>query len=199
MSVYTKTNNGQDTIGYRIAHNMTANSASHNSDLWPEYYRITKSATLSANLLITDSNIHVVDASVLPNPNAEMGVPGVVYINGEKITYFTRNIGQNTLGQLRRGVDGTGAAYLHQVGSTLVSSSVDDKIPNSTTLITHKSTWLNAVGQPARTVVTTAGDNIVDNTGNLLITESPAGDAITDGLGLEGSSTIQALFIKGLL
>ena len=199
MSVYTKINNGQDIIGYRIAHNMIANSASQNSDLWPEYYRITKSGTLAANLLITDSNIHVVDASVLPNPNAEMGVPGIVYINGEKITYFTRNIGQNTLGQLRRGVDGTGAAYLHQVGSTLVSSSVDDKIPNSTTLIAHKSTWLNSVGQPAQTIVTTVGDSIVDNTGNLLITDSPAGDARTDGLGLEGSNTIQALFIKGLL
>ena len=54
------------------------------------FYRIDADAqtTLSANLSLTDTEIHVVDGTQLPNPNIALAIPGVIFINGEKITYY---------------------------------------------------------------------------------------------------------------
>ena len=54
------------------------------------YYRIAAANTtvLSGNLALSDTNIYVDDASVLTNPNREIASPGVIFINGEKITYY---------------------------------------------------------------------------------------------------------------
>ena len=72
-----------DTSGldYRLFNNMTGNVQS---------YRIAKAnvTTLSSNLHLTDSTISVVNASILPLPSIAQNTPGVVFINGEKITYW---------------------------------------------------------------------------------------------------------------
>lgn len=54
------------------------------------FYRIDADAqtSLSANLGINDSTIYVVDGTQLPNPNISLATPGIVFINGEKITYY---------------------------------------------------------------------------------------------------------------
>ena len=54
------------------------------------WHRITNSATttLAQDLLISDTTVHVTDASILPPGNPAAAVPGAVFINGEKITYY---------------------------------------------------------------------------------------------------------------
>lgn len=113
-----------DNLAFRIFDNM---SASHS------FYRIAaaNTAVLSANLTLLDAEIHLMDVSVLPIPNPALATPGVVFINGEKITYYVRDLGTNTLSQLRRAVDGTSPQDTHIVGSLVVDSSKQQAIPSS--------------------------------------------------------------------
>jgi len=100
-----------------------------------EYYtRIAANGvtTLASNLNITDSNIHVTSTSVLPDPNPENSIPGIVFIDGEKITYYTIDRTHNLLGQIRRAVDGTGAPLVHPAGTLVADSSLQQAIPATT-------------------------------------------------------------------
>ena len=118
---YTTTFDSNTTSVYE---NLTEN-------MW-EFRRICAAATteLAQDLLLGDNTIYVVDASKLPAPGPGIPHPGVVYINGEKITYYTRDTDLNTLGQLRRGAWGTGAPEKHNSGSLVVDASLDQKIPS---------------------------------------------------------------------
>ena len=231
MSVYTKINSGLGTMAYRISHNMQNNSASSDSALWPSYYKIdtARDIKLTKDLKITDTEIHVNDARLLGEPNVFMKSPGVIYINGEKITYYTRNVENNTLGQIRRAVDGTGAPAVHSGGSfnsalsntflasnsaaelvdstgsafgvaawippaAVVESSRNQLIPGGTDV--HFTTWLNPPGAPSKFIVSNLNANLANAAGDMLATATPTPGAITDGRGLEGSTTAQATFIK---
>ncbi|CAB4128986.1 hypothetical protein UFOVP112_119 [uncultured Caudovirales phage] len=161
----------RDQLAFRLFDNM---SSDH------EFYRIALAniTALSSNLSINDTVIHVTDASKLPAPNRLAAVPGVVFINGEKITYYrnyatesvspweanatfttdtlisysgnvyltlgnvygmnfanvTANVttvNLNSLGQIRRAVDGTSPALVHAVNSLVVDSSMQQQIPNT--------------------------------------------------------------------
>jgi hypothetical protein len=92
VEVYTLMQSGTANVGYRMTHNMIT-VPDGSSTVWPIYYRINgaATATLAANLNYTDSNIYVSNASVLPTPNPDGALPGVIFINGEKIYYY-RNI-----------------------------------------------------------------------------------------------------------
>jgi hypothetical protein len=76
-------------LAYRTFINMSGDVA---------YTRIAQANTtvLSANLHLTDTVISVADASLLPKPNPKLGIPGVVFINGEKIIYY-RNYSHETV------------------------------------------------------------------------------------------------------
>ena len=75
-------------IGFRLFNNMST---------VPSYYRISAVAStkLSANLNLADTTIKVISAASLPNPNHQSRVPGIVFINGEKIIYW-RNYAMET-------------------------------------------------------------------------------------------------------
>ena len=82
LTVYS--NNVADSganVSYREFQDMSGNLS---------FYRITNAnvTTLTSNLAMTDSSIFVADASKLPAPNLVHNRPGIVYINGEKITYW---------------------------------------------------------------------------------------------------------------
>jgi len=83
MRVFSNTAGNTATYGYRVFQPMSANI---------EYTRISANATttLSANLNLADDEILVVDASKLPTPGAELGNPGIVFINGERIYYYQK-------------------------------------------------------------------------------------------------------------
>lgn len=133
-----------------------------------EFRRISAASTttLAQDLFIADIEIFVDDASVLPAPSPTLAQPGVVYINGEKITYYTVNLTTNSLGQIRRGVWGTGAPAIHAVGSLVVDASVEQKLPGDAA----NTTWLNPSPTP--------------------------GYGVTDQNGLFASNEEQAVFIR---
>lgn len=164
-----------------------------------EYLRLDQSSstTLAQDLAIDDTEIVVEDASVLPSANPTIAHPGIVFINGERITYYQVDLNTNTLSQIRRGTAGTGA-NVHYAGTRVVDCSAGQSIPQTD----------NYTFTPNANVVVTTNDangNISADTYTLLanvtytrgnVWYSAGNAAATNGLGLATSTTIQANFLK---
>lgn len=114
----------QPAISYRQFTDMNGNT---------KFYRISQSyvTTLSKDLLIGDSEIFVEDAGHLSTPNPELAIPGVVFINGERITYYGIDRSENKLYQIRRGTAGTGARDIHYDGTFVADAGVSQLVPES--------------------------------------------------------------------
>jgi len=198
MTVTTKIQNNSAVMSYRVVHDMRANASSSDTSLWPKYYGVSAAhtTTLARNLNVADSNIHVTNASVLTFPNTNSLIPGVIYINGEKIIFWTVDTVNNTLGQIRRAVDGTGAPAVHASGSLVVDTNLPEVVPGGN--LVHTTTWLNLPVGAANIIVDNFGVTVTDNTGNIFTTTGATIGAVTDGLGLENSVTIPAVFIQSL-
>ena len=87
--------------------------------------------TLAAPLNYYDQQMIVSDGSSLFDPIASRNIPGVVFINGEKIEYL-RKVG-NTLSQLRRGSFGTSIATTYNTGTNVVDASQTETLPYAET------------------------------------------------------------------
>jgi hypothetical protein len=124
MRVYTKINSNVDVIGYRIFDNMVDDVS---------YLRIADSysTTLVSALSLNDTSISVANVALLATPSVSLNTPGVIFIDSERITYWTVNTGTNTLGQIRRGTQGTAIANIHPVGRTVVDGSTRQLVPGS--------------------------------------------------------------------
>ena len=111
------------TFSYRIFKDMNDNYS---------YLRITPTAetTLAQNVTITSNTIVVANSQVLTNPAPYGTVPGVIYVNGERITYWNKDDSTNTLSNIRRGTLGTGA-NTHVAGSTVEDGASAQKVPYS--------------------------------------------------------------------
>jgi hypothetical protein len=108
------------------------------------YYRMSaaNATSLTQPLLITDTVISVTSAAALDAPSPSTVRPGVIFINGERITYFERDLINNQLGRIRRGTGGTGAPESHAVGSAVVGSGFSQYINSA-----HDIAWYDpAVG-----------------------------------------------------
>lgn len=130
------------SIGFRIFKDLNDNF---------DYYRISKAniTKLSQTAYINDTVIHVIDASVLPEPNPSKAMPGVIMVGGEMIHYYTRDLTNNTIGQLRRGVNGTSTIQTLPMGTLIHDTSADHKIPNAHNVIWYDngvSTASNGLG-----------------------------------------------------
>ena len=103
------------------------------------YKRISKTATtkLTINMTAGAQTITVEDASVLPTPDVSSNTPGVIFLDKERIEYFTKS--SNTLGQLRRGTLGTGIKE-HGSGTEVVDASGTQTIPYADTVYTNTFT-----------------------------------------------------------
>tara|TARA_A100001015_G_scaffold231170_1_gene261693 strand:+ start:210 stop:13220 length:13011 start_codon:yes stop_codon:yes gene_type:complete len=103
------------------------------------YKRISKNATTELTLDMTEGTqtFTVKDAEVLPDPDIASNTPGVVFIDKERIEYFTKS--GNTLGQLRRGTLGTGIKD-HGSGADVVDASGTQTIPYADTVHTNTFT-----------------------------------------------------------
>ena len=240
MRVFTNNASNTATYGFREFQPMRGNI---------EFYRISSNSTttLSANLSITDIDIYVNDASVLPDPGAVVGIPGEVFINGELIHYYqkydstkiltadpwtpntefatdhliahsgntylvlanvyanstayinssnVRQVFVNTLSQLRRGVDGTGAANLHLTGTKVVDSSLVQVLPNTAPKFTTLSgtfnvaanvSWRIQLGAP---ITANVGSYITQNsnTANVRLLET-----------VSSANTVAVQFVSGNL
>ena len=85
------------------------------------------STTLAQPLNQYDLRIEVVDGTNLAEPNKGTNMPGIIWVNGERIEYFVKE--ENTLRQLRRGTLGTGVLDVHPAGSNVVDQDVSKTIP----------------------------------------------------------------------
>lgn len=240
MRVYTKINGGANVVAYRYFDNMI-------NELSFQKISLANTTVLSANLSISDANIYVTDSSVLSTPNPLFAQPGVVFINGERITYYKKTVytpvawvadtayaegtaisangnnyivtgnvtadtwanvnvsnvsylpGTNVLSQIRRGTEGTGANVVYAVGTSVVDAGVTEQVPPPAGK-TNSNVWIPLVDE---TKVTTAGVPYTFKAGELYRTSNiwlNPGDGVTtvtDGSGLEGATTLPALFIKG--
>jgi len=215
-----------DTFEYRIFKSMGSTILAPYKDKATDYsfYRVvdSNSTTLAANLDFTANTISVVNSSVLPAPNAVAGIPGVVMIDGERITYYTKDDGTNTLGQIRRGTAGTGAK-VHLAGTSVVDMSVTQEVPYSRVTSTAnlsavaittagifttftvgteylQSKLWNSIGSTPEELtvefVANTAANVVTTETSITLTTDDSRPAPADGNGLYASNTVQAVFIK---
>jgi hypothetical protein len=106
-------------------------------------YRITQSTStiLTQDITATADTIYVIDASRLSEPNLELGIFGVITIDGERILYRERHLVNNTLSGLQRGTAGTGASA-HLAGAEVYDMGIGNQMPNSDQNYTVSTTTL---------------------------------------------------------
>jgi hypothetical protein len=132
---------GDQILGYRLFNDIFGRS--HFKRL-AEFY----TTTLSKELMYSDTEVHVTDASRLIPPNPAQNKPGVILVDGERIEFFAKQ--GNVLRQLRRNTLGTAAAFLSEVGTRVTDQSPQQSVPYlDTTLIQS-------------TLTTTATDYTID-------------------------------------
>jgi hypothetical protein len=174
MKVYTLIEleaNINAILGYRIFSDMVSDTS---------YSRIAESATttLSSALNITDEVINLVDASVLPIPSPINGIPGVVFIGSERITYYTIDLDNNQIGQLRRGTKGTAAPLVHNAGAAVIDASLEQSIPGTVegnVTLTEDTTYTSTL---TPTYNLRLDSNISANVGDV-IAQTVSGSSVT--------------------
>ena len=151
-------------MSYRVFKDMNDNYT---------FLRLDSSATtsLAANLTLTDTVIEVDDATKLPEPSGVGAVPGVIFINGERIVYYAKDNETNTLSQLRRGTSGTGART-HLVGDIVIDGSQSQLVIDSTV----RQWYAGNVG--TGTINVAANSTTITGTGTQFTTELTEGGNI---------------------
>jgi len=87
----------------------------------------TAASTLAQPLNYYDLRIELVDGSSLSEPNKGQNLPGVIFIEGERIEYFVKE--ENTLRQLRRGTLGTGVKDTYAVDTKVFDQNISKTVP----------------------------------------------------------------------
>ena len=133
----------QPSTGFRIFQDMNGNT---------EYLRLSKDATTvtTQKVLPTDTKIYVDDVTKLPFITPDSESPGVVFIGGERITYYEVSLEDNFITGIRRATAGTAMVLQITPGFLVVDGGKDQSLPSSNT---HTNTWYN-------TGSTTASDGL---------------------------------------
>ena len=98
------------------------------------YKRLDKAVVkLSQPLNYYDQRIEVTQGDLLAEPNKGNNLPGIIWINGERIEYFIKE--DNTLRQIRRGTLGTGIKDVHETGSEIYDQNISKTVPYQDTTI----------------------------------------------------------------
>ena len=166
----------QPPIGFRIFQDMNGTV---------EYLRLAKDNTtvvIEEIITPTSTKIFVDDASVLPfvTPNSEY--PGVVFIGGERITYWEISLEDNYITSLRRATKGTGMVQRIQPGFIVVDGGQDQYLPSSDT---HTQVWYD--------MSVSAADSTVLRSDSTVVFADATGQA--SGEGLQESATANAKFL----
>ena len=114
------------------------------------------STALANPLLLEDNILTVVDSSVLTQPDPVNKVPGIIYVAGERIEFFT--VIGNILGSLRRATLGTGAKEAYPAGTTVIDQGAQQNF-----IINEKTAMWNTVTTTSTVVYTITNENIVIN------------------------------------
>lgn len=146
-----------NVLGYRIFNDMFNRT---------HFKRLSRkhSTYLTKELLFTDTEIHVADATALTPPNLTKKIPGVILIHGERIEFF--QIRGNVLTQLRRSTLGTSPSVFNDVNTKVIDQSFYQSVPYSET--TKKQVHITDATQTVYTISTVStqtsvlyGDGIV--------------------------------------
>jgi hypothetical protein len=160
------------------------------------YLGISKNTTtrLTRELMITDKWIYVENINVLSQPDPVHAVPGVVFINGERITFGVLDSVNSRLGQLNRATNGTGAADRYPINTDVYDGGFQVEIPESRD--SYIPTTVNT------TLIGKKGDSVIIPLGGLIrqgkIWYNIGTSTVTDGMGIENANTVQANFLKAL-
>lgn len=84
---------------------------------------------LAKDLSMFDKEILIDDATTIPAPDKSSKIPGIVFINGERIEYLIKT--GNILKQITRGTLGTGVASVHESGSDVFDQGIQQTAPYS--------------------------------------------------------------------
>ena len=160
-----------------------------------EYFGVSKNTTttLAEDLLIDDKWIYVDNINVFSQPDPGRSTPGVVFVNGERITFYILDQLNKRLGQLRRATNGTGAPLVHDMGSKVYDAGYQAEIPNS------RDTYTPAgiEGTTTKTDVTAVVNSEIlymADTDNIYINMLVIGANIPDGtkvIGIEEGSAVR--------
>lgn len=161
-----------DELSFRLFKDMNGNSIMCKAG---NNIKITK------NVGVLDDRIYVNDVSKLTIPNLELGIFGIVVINGERITYREHNATDNYVGGLRRGTGGTGIRPNHVIGS-IVNNIGEGAIVDGTIIKSSSNTFGSETN-----IYATTHDKIWYSGGT---------NTISDGISLQNQTTNQALFLK---
>jgi hypothetical protein len=183
----TLSQNTYDLVGWRDFYDMNGNVSY--TRIMPKY-----TTTLSQDLHITDTVIHVTDISVFSYPSVELDAPGRVFINGELITFYGFDISARILTQIRRAAEGTGGATLHPAGSYAVDAGGDQTIPNTSYIPTIPDPGApeTFIGDNETTVFTTGSiSTIYPNSVKVTV----AGKIVTNFV-VTGINPVQITFVR---
>jgi len=98
----------------------------------------TPASTLAQTLNYYDLRIELVDGSSLSEPNKGQNLPGVIFIDGERIEYFVKE--ENTLRQLRRGTLGTGVKDTYAISTKVFDQNISKTVPYKDRTLAHNTT-----------------------------------------------------------
>ena len=95
-------------------------------------------AKLAQPLNYYDLRIELDDASSLSEPNKGQNLPGIIFIDGERIEYFVKE--GNTLRQLRRGTLGTGVKNTYAADTNVYDQNISKTVPYKDQTLVHNAT-----------------------------------------------------------
>jgi len=112
-----------DSLNFRIFQDMLGNQ---------KILKLNTGNTteLTSALAIDDDVVYVKDASKLSAPNLESNIFGQMIVGAERITYRSRDLSNNTVSGLRRGVAGTGA-MAHVSGVSVSDVGLAQQLPST--------------------------------------------------------------------
>ena len=115
-------------FGYRIFRDMIGRT---------HYKRLNQenSYKVAADVNYYDYRIELEDSSGIMVPDIARNLPGIIWIDGERIEYF--GISGNFLIQVRRGTLGTGIKTIHAAGSVAYGQGSSENISYNDTIKTH--------------------------------------------------------------
>ena len=99
--------------------------------------------TLAESLSWNDKEITLVDATGITEPSVASQLPGIVFIDSERIEYYKKD--GNKLQQLRRGTFGTGIAEIHHANTDVHDQSAFQNVPYKDTFISETYTGADVV------------------------------------------------------
>ena len=102
----------------------------------PVYTAISAAGTvkLAQDLHYNDTKIYLTDISAITVPHITARIPGIIFINGEKIKFWRMDVENNAILYPTRGVDSTGIPEVHLADSIIEDQSQNYVLPNTTSV-----------------------------------------------------------------